>query len=82
MRITLAFIGLISALTLPPWIPLVCIVLLSIRYRAWEAILIGALIDFTWLPSGTAMHSLPLCTLVAIIIVWGLEPLRQQFLLS
>lgn len=82
MRIALAIAGFISVFMLPPWAPAIAIVLLSIRYRAWEAILIGALVDLTWLPSGTELHSLPFFTLSAIIIVWGLEPLRSQFLIS
>lgn len=80
MRITIALIGIIAVLCAPPWVPLVCIVALSVRYRAWEAILIGAFMDFAWLPSGTAIHSLPLFTMAAIVIVWGFEPLRAQFL--
>ncbi len=82
MRPTLAAIGFIGALMLPPWVPIVCIVLLAVRYRAWEAILLGALIDLTWLPAGVSLHAFPFFTIAAIIIVWGLEPLRAQFLLS
>ncbi len=82
MRATLAFVGFVSALVLPPWVPILCIVLLSVRYRAWETLAIGALIDYTWLPFATAMQSLPLCTVIAILLVWGLEPLRRQFLLA
>lgn len=80
MRITFAVLGIISVLFAPPWVPLLCIVVLSVRYRAWEAIAIGAFMDLTWLPSGPAIHSLPLFTIAAIVIVWGFEPLRAQFL--
>jgi hypothetical protein len=79
-RIAIALFGFIAAFTLPPWVPIACIILLALRYRAWEAILIGALIDLVWLPAGTA-HALPLFTILALIIVWGFEPLRAQFLL-
>ena len=82
MRPALAVIGLIGVVLLPPWVPLLCIIFLSIRYRAWEAILIGTLIDLAWLPSGPLWHSLPLFTIAALFIVWGFEPLRAQFLVS
>lgn len=82
LRIILAFIGFIGVIFLPPWVPLVCIVLLALRFRAWEAILIGAFMDFAWLPSGTLIHSLPLFSIAALLIVWGFEPLRAQFLVS
>ena len=82
MRSTLALVGFLGAIALPPVIPLVCITLLAIRYRAWEAIFIGLLIDLAWLPTSASIHTLPLFTLVGIAIVWGFEPLRAQFLVS
>jgi hypothetical protein len=81
MRIALSLFTVIAAFFLPTWVAFFGIVLLALRYRAWEAIIIGALIDLTWLPQ-TAFHTLPLCTILSIVIVWGFEPLRQQFLLS
>jgi hypothetical protein len=86
LRIIIAIIGFAGVLFLPPWVPVVCIVLLSLRLRAWEAIFIGAFMDFTWLPSQAFMHlsihALPLFTIAALLIVWGFEPLRAQFLVS
>jgi hypothetical protein len=82
MRLVLAGIGFVAALALSWWVPVVCIVLLAIPYRAWEAILLGAFIDLLWLPAGIGLHSLPLFTIGAIVVVWGLEPLRAQFLVS
>ncbi len=61
---------------------MLCVIALSLRHRAWEAILIGVLIDLTWLPSGNVIHALPIFTLLSLVIVWGFEPLRAQFLLS
>ena len=81
-RIAIAFFGFISIFTLPPWIPFLCIILLALRYSAWEAIILGALVDLVWLPSGTSIHLLPLFTIGALIIVWGLEPIRARFLVS
>ena len=81
-RILITLFAIISVFTLPSWVGVVCIILLALRYRAWEAVLIGALIDFVWLPSGTGIHVLPIFTILALVVVWGLEPLRAQFLLS
>ena len=82
MRYALAIIGFIGSLAFSPWVPIACIILLAIRYRAWEAILLGLFIDIVWLPSGASVHALPLFTFASIVIVWGLEPLRAQFLIS
>ncbi len=79
-RLPIALIGFIGVFVAPPWLPLICILLLSARYRAWEAILIGLLTDLVWLPT-LSWHSLPLITMLSILIVWGFEPLRAQFLI-
>ncbi|MDB5238382.1 MAG: hypothetical protein JWM46_652 [Candidatus Kaiserbacteria bacterium] len=83
MRLILTIIGALGALVAPPWVPAVCIVFLAIRYRAWEAIVIGLLIDLTWQPAADTaalLHGLPLFTLACIVVVWAFEPLRSQFL--
>jgi hypothetical protein len=82
MRASLALVGFFGIMSLPSWVVLVCIVLLSIRYRAWEVILMGACMDLVWLPAGTLVHTPPLFTIASIVIVWGFEPLRAQFLMS
>ncbi len=81
VRVAVAVFGILSVFILPWWIPMVCVTILALRYRAWEAILIGVLIDLAWLPSAPSIHTLPIFTIASIIIVWGLEPLRAQFLL-
>jgi hypothetical protein len=53
--------------------------LLAIRYRAWETLLIGFLMDFVWLPSGSALHSFPYFMIGSIVLVWIFEPLRVRF---
>jgi hypothetical protein len=80
IRTSLTLIGVIAAILLSPWITALCIVLLSVRYRAVEAIALGALLDFLWLPHNTLLTMFPLCTIMAIIVVWGFEPLRLEFL--
>ena len=62
------------------------IVLLALRFRATEALFIGLFTDMLWLAPGgveglgSFPHVLPLYTIAAIIIVWGLEPLRLEFM--
>jgi hypothetical protein len=54
--------------------------LLAFRFRAWEVMVLGMFIDFLWLPGGTFIAPLPLFTIAGLILVWGLEPLRSEFL--
>lgn len=79
-RLPIALIGFAGVFIALPWVPLVCVLILSARYRAWEAILLGLLADFVWLPTLSWGH-LPLVTMLALLIVWGFEPLRAQFLI-
>lgn len=78
LRLGLAFFGLWAVVFGPPWLALVPIVLLSLRFRAWEALFLGLIMDFIWLPG---LHA-PLYLFASIAIVWALEPLRQELLLS
>lgn len=81
MRTWVTLAGFASALFLPPWAPLIAVVLLSLRYRAWEAIILGLFIDMLWLPiGGTDAHVVPLFTILSIVIAWGLEPLRVELM--
>ncbi len=80
IRVALFILGAVSALFISPWLSAACMVALSLRYRAFEVLVIGLLIDFTWLPYDTLMYSVPFFTLFGIILVWGLEPLRLEFL--
>ena len=80
IRATLTALGAVAAIFFSPWITAVCIVALCFRYRAIEAVALGALLDFLWLPHDTFMTMFPLCTLVSLVIVWGFEPLRLEFL--
>ena len=80
MRLFLALAGFISIFAFAWWVTMLFVVALAVPYRAWEAILIGVLLDIVWLPSGVLVHEFPLGTLASIIIVWILEPLRSEFL--
>lgn len=78
LRIFLSLLGLFGALFGPAWLPIVPMVLLSMRYRAWEILALGLLVDFLWLPGIRP----PLFLISAIVIVWAFEPLRKELLLS
>lgn len=69
----------LSAFFAPWWLGACLGVLLALRYRAWEVVLFGALVDVLWLPTNVA-YGIPLATLTAVALVWALEPLRRQFL--
>ncbi len=81
IRIFLAIGGLASVLFAPWWVPLLCMLILSLRYPAWEVLAIGLLMDFMWLPGGVGF-SIPLFTILVICIVWMFGPLRNQLLTS
>lgn len=80
MRFTLSALGYLSALVGVPWLTALCIIALALRYRAWEAILLGIFMDFLWLPMDVSLYTFPYFTLGALFIVWAFEPLRMQFL--
>ena len=80
LRVVIAVIGFFGAIFLPWYVPAICIFLLALRWRAWEAILLGVFTDLIWLSPGGGLHILPLFTIGAIIAVWIFEPLRGEFL--
>jgi hypothetical protein len=80
LRIMLLSLGIISAVALSPWVTAVCIVVLSVRYRALEAILLGALLDTLWLPTEALSLYIPICTISACILVLGFTQLRSAFI--
>jgi len=80
VRVSLFFLGVFAVIFAPPWVPLVLMVAAAFRYAAWEVLLVGLFADFVWLPA--APVSLPLFTVASLVLVWGLEPLRREFLLG
>jgi hypothetical protein len=82
LRIVVFLLGLFGALLISKWVAIVCIGLLALRFRAWEAIVLGVIVDLMWLPAGSLFGHLPLYTLGSIAVVWALEPLRSEFLLN
>lgn len=76
-RLALSVVGVLGAVYLSWWIPLIVMILLAFRTPAWEVPALGLLIDFLWLP-GSFLSSLPFFTLAGLLLVWGLEPLRKE----
>lgn len=81
-RGVLVLAAFLSALVAPPWVPFLFALILALRFPAWEIILLGVCMDLAWLPTYTSFSSLPLATIVAILLVWGLEPVRRELLES
>jgi hypothetical protein len=79
-RPALALFGFASIFFLSPVFVFLVIIVLSVRYRAWEALFMGLIMDFMWAPGGSMMMLVPFSTLLAIFIVWALEPLRSELL--
>lgn len=79
VRIFLFFFGVYAAIFGPWWLTAVPIVLLSVRFRAWEVTVLGLLVDFLWQP--VAVH-MPMYFIFSILIVWAFEPLRRELLLA
>ena len=79
IRMAVFVLGVSGALFASPWLPLLCMGFLALRFRPWEVLVIGILVDFLWLP-GIFFFPVPLFTIAALALVWGLEPLRNEIL--
>lgn len=81
-RLLLACALFVSVLFGPWWLTLIISITLAARYRAWEVIAAGILMDLLWLPvsDSFSLLSVPWGAIIAIILVFGLEPLRRQLL--
>ena len=70
----------------PPWATALCAAVFAARFRAWEVICAGILMDLLWLPHSIlptlSIENIPAATLISIVLVFGLEPLRRQLLLG
>lgn len=63
------------------WVALPVAIALCLRWRAWEVIVLGVAWDLLWLPNGIAPESPPLATLIACLLVLGLEVFRRELLI-
>ncbi len=81
VRVALIVAAIAGALCAPLWVPLSCMLALSVRYRAVEVPFIGLCVDLLWLPSVGWAHPLPLFTILGVALLWLFEPLRRELLL-
>ncbi|MEK9154399.1 MAG: hypothetical protein AAB798_02925 [Patescibacteria group bacterium] len=79
MRLGLFLLGMLGVIFVP-WIAFIIMSVSAFRYTAWEVLLIGLYADFVWLPA--VPISFPLFTIASMIMVWGFEPLRREFLIG
>lgn len=85
IRALLAFALFTAVFFSPPWLTAIVAAALALRWRAWEVVAAGMLMDLLWLPSSVTFMSFdatPFATLISIVLVVGLEPLRRQLLLA
>jgi hypothetical protein len=80
IRVIVGLFGFTSIFFLSPIFVFLAVIILSVRYRAWEALFMGLILDFMWSPGGSMMMLIPFATLLSIFIVWALEPLRSELL--
>lgn len=78
VRLALDVLALVFALFGPWWLPLLCMILLSLRFPAWEVPVLGLFMDFLWMPSTTFF---PYYTLAGIALLILSAPIRRQLLL-
>lgn len=76
VRILIALLGILAAVFGQPWLTFAIMLVLCVLFRSWEAVLLGAIVDFMWLPPG----HFPWFIISAVIFLWALEPLRREFL--
>lgn len=81
-RLVLSAACFVSVVFAPWWVSALCALVLCLRFRAWEVVLAGMFMDLYWMPSYIDLHALPLATIVATVLVIGLEPLRRQLLVG
>jgi hypothetical protein len=80
IRALLFVFALIGALVAPMWVPLLFSAALAVRFRAWEIIGIGLLVDMLYLAPGT-IYGIPFpATIFAVLLLAALEPVRRQLL--
>lgn len=78
----LVLVGVAGVLLGPWWLPIAAGIMLSLRWRAWEVLFLGLGMDLLWLPGASLFAHVPLYTLGALMLVWGLEPLRRRLLVE
>lgn len=81
LRALLVLVSLVSVFFAPWWITALCALILAVRWRSWEVIVLGVFVDALWLPH-SFFYGFPVATFLAIVAVWVLEPLRNELLVD
>lgn len=80
MRAFLGGLSLASIFFATPLIVLLASLALAIRFRAWEVLFFGILIDVLYAPPG-GIYGIPIpATIIACVVVVGFEPLRRKLM--
>lgn len=85
IRVLLDILMFVSIIFAPWWVPTLIAFMLCLRFRAWEVVLAGMFMDLYWMPqyvSFTSFDSIPLGTVIAVLFLFGFEPLRRQLLIG
>lgn len=79
-RVPLFLFGLSTVLFNAPLASLIVMTALALRYAAWEILILGLLTDFLFQPALPV--AVPFFTLASLMLLWGLEPMRREFLVD
>jgi hypothetical protein len=82
IRLALAVLAFVSVLFAPLWVTAVLGVVLAVLFEAWEVIVLGLIADFLYLPPGGFFHIPMPMTLLAIVFVWAMVPIRKRIFLK
>ncbi|PJE74385.1 MAG: hypothetical protein COV01_01315 [Candidatus Taylorbacteria bacterium CG10_big_fil_rev_8_21_14_0_10_41_48] len=78
MRLFVVAVTFLSALFAPVWAFFLLAGFLAVRYPSWEVMLIAFFMDLVYLPIGGFFGIPFVITILVCILVWGLDPLRNQ----
>ncbi|HEY4488619.1 MAG TPA: hypothetical protein VJB97_03825 [Candidatus Paceibacterota bacterium] len=76
-------VALICGVFFSAWLALCIMIVLFIRYAAWEALFVALALDLVWfvpLESGGLLHTVPFIAVIAAAALWLLEPVRAEIL--
>lgn len=79
IRLVLGALGIVGTVFAPPWVPFCIMIFLAVCFPAWEVLVIGLIVDLLWIPE-SLLHTIPLFTVAGLVMMWGFEPLRREFL--
>jgi hypothetical protein len=81
-RLVLAVLLFLSVIFTPIWVSAIIALALALRFRAWEVVVAGLLVDLMWMPTSVSIPgALPIATLTALALVVVFEPLRRHLLI-